>query len=158
MPIRKKKNSRKNSSAESTAKNSNYFNVSGDKKKKITGILIVLLSFFLLISILSFDRRDEAQLTTIFNDISNSFTERMETYNWLGVTGAHVSMFFVKNILGYFSVSVSFLLFLFGALFFRKINFRLFIHLSNFTLISALLLSSFFGVLRTNYNTFLSTY
>lgn len=157
MPLRKKKNIKRNGTAGKNTNGSSYFNMSGDKKKKIIGILVILISFYLFVSILSFDRRDEALLTNLFNDISISFDTKIDTYNWLGITGAHVSKFLVKEILGYFSISIPFLLFLFGMLFFRKISFRLFIHLSNFTLLSSFILASFFGVFRTNYDIFSST-
>ncbi|MCJ7553652.1 MAG: DNA translocase FtsK [Ignavibacteriaceae bacterium] len=157
MPLRKKKNIKRNGTAGKNTNGSSYFNMSGDKKKKIIGILVILISFYLFVSILSFDRRDEALLTNLFDDISISFDTKIDTYNWLGITGAHVSKFLVKEVLGYFSISIPFLLFLFGILFFRKINFRLFIHLSNFTLLSSFIIASFFGVLRTNYDVFSST-
>ncbi len=157
MPLRKKKNIKRNGTAGKNTNGSSYFNLSGDKKKKIIGILVILISFYLFVSILSFDRRDEALLTNLFDDISISFDTKIDTYNWLGITGAHISKFLVKEVLGYFSISIPFLLFLFGMLFFRKISFRLFIHLSNFTLLSSFILASFFGVLRTNYDVFSST-
>jgi S-DNA-T family DNA segregation ATPase FtsK/SpoIIIE len=158
MPLRKKKNTKHDSSAEKRANGSNYFNVSGDKKKKIIGILIILVSIYLFVSILTFDRRDEASLTNFFDDISRSFETKIEIYNWLGVTGAHLSSFLVKSVLGYFSIAIPFVLLLFGVFFFRKITFKSFIHLSNFTLLSSFIFSSFFGVLRTNYGTFASIF
>ncbi|MEJ2506070.1 MAG: hypothetical protein P8Y81_07385, partial [Ignavibacteriaceae bacterium] len=45
----------------------NYFSISSDKKKKILGIFLMLFSFFLFLSILSYDRRDEANLTGLFS-------------------------------------------------------------------------------------------
>lgn len=158
MPIRKKKNTKRNGADEKKSNGSGYFNVSGDKKKKIVGILIILLSVYLFVSVLTFDRRDEALLTNYVDDISTSFNTKIDTYNWLGVTGAHISKFLVKGVLGYFSISIPVILFLFGLFFFRKMSFRTFVHLSNFALLASLLLSSFFGVLRTNYEVFASTF
>lgn len=158
MSIRKKKNTKRNSADEKKSNGSSYFSVSGDKKKKIVGILIILVSFYLFVSVLTFDRRDEALLTNYFDDISTSFNIKIDTYNWLGVTGAHISKFLVKGVLGYFSISVPFILFLFGLFFFRKISFKSFIHLSNFVLLASLILASFFGVLRTNYEVFASIF
>ena len=158
MPLRKNKNTKRNGADGKKSNGSSYFNVSGDKKKKIIGILIILFSVYLFVSILTFDRRDEAMLTNYFDDLSISFNTKIDTYNWLGVTGAHISKFLVKDVLGYFSIAVPFILFLFGLFFFRKISFRMFVHLSNFALLAALIISSFFGVLRTNYEVFASIF
>jgi DNA segregation ATPase FtsK/SpoIIIE, S-DNA-T family len=158
MPLRKKKNTKRNGADSKNPNGSSYFNLSGDKKKKITGILIILFSVYLFVSILTFDRRDEALLTNYFDDISISFNTKIDTYNWLGVTGAHISKFLVKDVLGYFSIAVPSILFLFGLFFFRKISFRTFIHISNFALLAALIISAFFGVLRTNYEVLASTF
>ena len=158
MSLRKKKNTKRNGTEENKSNRNGYFNLSGDKKKKIAGLLIILVSIYLFVSVLTFDRRDEALLTNYFDDISISFNNKIDTYNWLGVTGAHISKFLVKGVLGYFSVSVPVILLLFGIFFFRKMSFRSFIHFSNFTLLSALILASFFGVLRTNYDVLDSTF
>jgi len=158
MSLRKKKNTKRNGTEEKKNNGSSYFNVSGDKKKKIIGILIILISVYLFISILTFDRRDEALLTNLFDDISISFNTKIDTYNWLGVTGAHIAKFLVKDVLGYFSVAIPFVLLMFGLFFFRKITFRSFIHYSNFAILSALIISSFFGVFRTNYDVLSSVF
>lgn len=158
MPLRKKKNIKRNGTAEKKANSSKYFNVSGDKKKKIVGILVILISIYLFVSVLSFDRRDEALLTNLPDDIVISFNTKIDTVNWLGVTGAHISKFLVKGGLGYFSVAFPFILMFFGIFFFRKMSFRTFIHLSNFVLLSSFIIASFFGVLRTNYDVLASTF
>lgn len=158
MPLRKKKNIKRNDANDTKSNSGSYFNMSGGKKKKIIGILIILVSVYLFVSILTFDRRDEALLTNYMDDISISFSTKIDTYNWLGVTGAHISNFLVKGVLGYFSIAIPFILFLFGIFFFRKISFRTFIYLSNFALLSSFIVSSFFGVLRTNYDLFSSTF
>lgn len=158
MPLKKKRNIKRNGSVEKSNNGSNYFNVSGEKKKKIIGILIILFSIYLFVSILSYDRRDEASLTTLFNDITRSFETKIDTFNWLGVTGAHISDFLVKGVLGYFSIVIPVVLLLFGLFFYRKISFRSFINVSNFSLLSSFILSSFFGVLRTNYDVFATSY
>ncbi len=158
MSLRKKKNTKRNGTEDKKSNGSSYFNISGDKKKKIIGILIILLSVYLLVSILSFDRRDESLLTNLADDIIISFNTKIDTHNWLGVTGAHIAKFLVKDVLGYFSVVIPSVLLLFGLFFFRKITFRSFIHYSNFAILAALIISSFFGVLRTNYDVLASTF
>lgn len=141
MAGRKRRNIKKKKNAESKA----YFTISSDKKKKILGIFFIIFSLCLLISIISFDRRDEAILGySIFN-------QNIESYNWLGVIGAHISFFFIKSLIGYFSIVFSFVFLLWGISLYKKISFRLLIHSSNFLIISGLILASFFGLLRAHY-------
>lgn len=149
MAVKKKVNSKlKKRSSE------NYFSISSDKKKKIVGILLVLLSVFLLLSIISFDRRDEANLTGFFTTSS----ETAEINNWGGTIGANTATFFIKSTIGYFSLVFSFLLFVWGISFFKQISPRVLVHISNFMLLSGILTATFFGVFRTHYNVFSSSY
>ena len=74
-----------------------YFSLSSEKKKRIAGIFLILFSIFLLLCIVSYDRRDEVYL-------ENSIFSKIETHNWLGMLGAHLSYFFINNIIGYFSL------------------------------------------------------
>jgi len=149
MTVKKKVNSKlKKRSSE------NYFSISSDKKKKIFGILFVLLSVFLLFSIISFDRRDEANLTGFFTASS----ETAEINNWGGTIGANTANFFIKSTIGYFSLVFSFLLFFWGISFFKQISLRVLVHISNFMLLSGIFIASFFGVFRTHYNVFSNHY
>ena len=132
----------------------NYFSISSDKKKKILGIFLMLFSFFLFLSILSYDRRDEANLTGLFSTGSPAD----EIFNWGGIIGANFANFFIKSIAGYFSLVFPALFFLWGISLFKKISLRLLIHASNSLLISAIIVAAFFGVLRSNYNIFTGSY
>lgn len=148
MAQRRKRNTKKSAKT----KEKNYFNISTDKKRKILGIFLILFSIFLLLCILSYDRRDEVVLSYSILDSQG------ETYNWLGTVGAHTSHFFVRQVLGYFSLIFPFMFLLWGVAFFKKVSFRFIIHTSNFLLLSGIILSSFFGVLRTSFKTLESTY
>ena len=145
---------RKSNNKEKKSSSENYFSISSDKKKKIVGIFLILFSFFLFLSILSYDRRDEANLAGLFS--TGSPTD--EIFNWGGIIGANFANFFIKSIAGYFSLIFPALFFLWGLSFFKKISLRLLIHASNFLLISGILIASFFGVLRSNYNIFGGSY
>ncbi len=149
MAVKRKTNSK-------TKKNNkeNYFSISSDKKKKILGIFLILFSFFLFLSILSYDRRDEANLTGLFSAVSPAD----EIFNWGGIIGANFANFFIKSIAGYFSLVFPVLFFLWGISLFKKISLRLLIHASNSLLISAIIVATFFGVLRSNYNIFTGSY
>jgi S-DNA-T family DNA segregation ATPase FtsK/SpoIIIE len=93
MAVKKKRNNnlRKNNKE-------NYFSFSSDKTKKILGILLIFFSTFLLFSIISYDRRDEANLTGLFS----TSEQGAEIYNWAGIFGAYISDFFIKSTIGYF--------------------------------------------------------
>jgi S-DNA-T family DNA segregation ATPase FtsK/SpoIIIE len=136
MAVKKKNvNGKKNNS------NKNYFNFSSEKKKRIAGIFLILFSLFLLLCIVSYNRKDEVLL-------ENSIFSGVDSHNWLGIIGAHFSYFFIKSTIGYFSIVFPAILFLWGISFFKTFTFKTLIHTTNFLLIIGLTLSSFFGVLK----------
>src|ERR1035437_1152022 len=147
---------------EKPAESGKYFTISIDKKKKILGILLIVLSFFILLSIVSYSRSDEARISSqiwrdLLNIISNSNNELnklADINNWMGIAGVYISFFFIRSIIGYFSILLPAVIFLWGLRFFKKLDFRILIHLSNFFLLRGLILSSFFGVLSLHYNSF----
>ncbi len=158
MAIKKKALVKKNGSSAS----GDYFVISAGKKKKIIGILLIVFSIFTFLSIASYSRFDQANLNYRISDFLKVFggsqdgTQNAEsTHNWLGIFGAYVSDFFINSTLGIFSTVFPIMTFLWGFSIFKKINFRTLIHTSNFLIITGLLLSSFFGVFREHYGTFL---
>ncbi|RPI70620.1 MAG: DNA translocase FtsK, partial [Ignavibacteriales bacterium] len=119
------------------------------------GLLLIFFSFFLLLSIISYSRFDEAYLSTLFGDFFDSLSSDNNfsfINNWLGVIGAHISMFFIRSTFGIFSAVIPLLFLLWGFALFFKINYKTLIKVSNFLLLFGLILSSFFGLLKTNYN------
>jgi len=124
----------------------NYFSFSFDKTKKILGIILILFSIFLLLSIISYDRRDD------------SYLNGDEILNWAGIFGAYISNFFIKSTIGYFSIVFPLLFFTFGISFFKRITARILIHSLNFLLLSGIIIASFFGVFRMHYNVFAGSY
>lgn len=128
-------NSKKNNSGK------NYFTFSSDKKKRIAGIFLLLFSVFIFLCIVSYSRKDEALL-------ENSIFSGADSHNWLGIIGAHFSYFFIKSTIGYFSVVVPAIMFLWGLSIFKKIAFKTLIHTTNLLLIFGLTIASFFGVLK----------
>lgn len=136
MSVKKKNgNSKKNSSTK------NYFNFSPDKKKRIFGIFLILFALFLFLCIISYSRKDEVLLV-------NSIFSRVETHNWLGIIGAHLSYFFIQSTIGYFSIIFPAILLFWGISFFKEFTFRSFIHAINLLLIIGLTLAALFGVLK----------
>jgi S-DNA-T family DNA segregation ATPase FtsK/SpoIIIE len=135
--------------------------VSSGKKKKIIGILLILFSILLLLSLISYSRFDKANLTDLFSDLSKTFSsdpefkrQTADISNWLGIFGAHISDFFITSTLGIFSTIFPILFFMWGYSFITKISFKSLIYTSNFLIVIGLILSSFFGLLRTHYDVF----
>ncbi|HEX9251231.1 MAG TPA: DNA translocase FtsK 4TM domain-containing protein, partial [Ignavibacteriaceae bacterium] len=157
MALKKKKSVKEKNGKNSS--NKNYFILTSENKKQILGIFLLITSVILFLSVITFDRRDEANLSNSYiSDFFKSFDTKIDIQNWLGVTGAHFSLFLVKATFGYFSISIPLVLFLWGISFFKKIDFKFRLHVSNFLLLSSIILASFFGVLQVNYGLFSSTY
>jgi S-DNA-T family DNA segregation ATPase FtsK/SpoIIIE len=152
----KRKKSVKNSNGKSNA-GKNYFILTSENKKHIFGIFLLIVSVILFLSVITFNRSDEANLTTLFSDFFTSFDHKIDIQNWLGVVGAHFAKFLVKQTFGYFSITIPIVLFLWGVSFFRKIDYKFRLHVSNFLLLSTIIFASFFGVLR-NYGFLSDTY
>jgi S-DNA-T family DNA segregation ATPase FtsK/SpoIIIE len=156
MAVRKKPTNKKNNSS-----SKNYFVFSSDKKKKIIGVFLIVFSLFILLSIISYSRYDQAVLNYRWSDLFKILSNNQEavqrannTHNMLGPFGAYISDFFVNSTFGVFSTVFPIMFLLWGFSIFRKINFRILIHTSNFLIIIGLLLSSVFGVFREHFNTF----
>jgi len=123
------------------------FTLTNEKKKKILGLLLIVFSVLLFLSIISYSRNDENWLDTFFSDLVNGKSK--EVSNWLGIIGAHFSNFLVNRTLGYFSVAFPIVIFLWGIAFFKKIKFRTIIYTTNFILLAAIILASLFGILKS---------
>lgn len=134
-----------------------YFTISPEKKKTIFAIFLLVLSVFVVLSVISYSRYDEALMGGFITDIFSP-GDKSDINNWLGIIGAHTAHFLIKQTLGYFSISFAFILFLWGFSFFKKLSFKFKVHLSNFFIFVALILTAFFGVLKVNYNLFRGSY
>ncbi|GIK59629.1 MAG: DNA translocase FtsK [Ignavibacteriota bacterium] len=133
--------SKRNGNGKKNNSGKNYFTFSSDKKRRIAGIFLLLFSVFIFLCIVSYSRKDEALL-------ENSIFSGADSHNWLGIIGAHFSYFFIKSTIGYFSVVVPAIMFLWGLSIFKKIAFKTLIHTTNLLLIFGLTIASFFGVLK----------
>ncbi|HQF41605.1 MAG TPA: DNA translocase FtsK 4TM domain-containing protein [Ignavibacteriaceae bacterium] len=156
MALKKKKSVKEKNTKGSSDKS--YFTFTSKNKKQILGLFLIIISLLLFFSIITFDRIDEANLTNLPADFVKSFDEKIDIQNWLGVTGAHFAKFFVKATFGYFSITIPIVLMLWGISFFKTIDFKFKLHFSNLLLISTIIFAAFFGVLRSNYDLFGSTY
>lgn len=140
---------RKIKSQQLNTKEEDFFALTQEKKKRILGLLLITFSSLLLLSIISFSQSDVRQIDSFFSDVFNGKTK--EISNWLGIVGAHLSTFFVKNTLGYFSVAFPIVLFFWGIAFFKKMKFRTIIYTTNLILLIAIILASLFGILKSTF-------
>ena len=126
------------------SENNKYFTISVEKKKKILGIFLMVISFLVFLSLVTYSAFDKALLNYRWDDVLKVFysdnSVTLNTRNWLGISGAYVSDFFFNGVTGFSSIAFPFVLFIWGLRFFKRFNFRVLIHLSNFLLISACLL------------------
>ncbi len=139
----------------SVSNESSFFSFTIEKKKKLIGIFLILFALLLLLSILSYSKFDQANLTYGFTDLFRVFSSDPEfiqraesTHNWLGIFGAYVSDFFVNSTIGYFAVVFPIILFIWGYSVLKQESYKLAVHLSNFLVIIGIILAAFFGVLR----------
>jgi S-DNA-T family DNA segregation ATPase FtsK/SpoIIIE len=146
---------RKNNTKEKvTTVGENFFIISPEKKKKIFGILLLLIALLSFLSILSYSRADESSLYSVIDlfkilNPSPELQERIATINnWLGLFGAYISYFLIHSTIGLFSIIFPSILFLWGWAILGKVQYKLALHISNFLLVTALLLSTFFGLIR----------
>lgn len=141
-----------------------YFLISVEKKKKLLGIFLCLLALLIFLSILSYSRYDQANLSFSFTDLFRVFSadaeflrKAEEAHNWLGIFGAYISNFFVNATIGFFALIFPIIMFIWGLAIIRDDNYKLSVHLSNFLLVMGLLFSSFFGMLQAEFNVLIDT-
>jgi DNA segregation ATPase FtsK/SpoIIIE, S-DNA-T family len=140
----------------STPFGENFFVVSPEKKKKLLGILLVVLALLIFLSILSYSREDESYFSYKIQDQLKLFGDNPElkdraatTHNWLGMFGAYVSYFFIHSTIGYFSIIFPSIIFIWGYTILRKEKeYKVALYISNFLLIMGILISTFFGMLQ----------
>ncbi len=130
--------------------------ISPEKKLKIIGISILLLSVFIFLSILSYSRYDAFISDYGFFDLFKVFANNPEfnnkvssLHNWMGIFGAYSSFFLIQKTIGYFSIVFPVITFLWGLSLLSKKNYGLTLKASNFLLAIGILLATFFGVLRS---------
>ena len=126
-----------------------------EKKKKLIGIFLSVLALLVFLSILSYTRSDESNLSHSFGDIFKIFSSDPDfahradsTHNWLGIFGAYVSYFLINSTIGYFSIIFPIMLFIWGYTITFNENYKVTIHLSNFFTSVGVILAAFFGLLR----------
>jgi S-DNA-T family DNA segregation ATPase FtsK/SpoIIIE len=108
-----------------------------EKKKKILGLLLMAAAVILFLSIVTYSAQDSSV------GLLNNPDVRIN--NWVGSAGAIISDFFVRNVLGYFSLVFPFIIFFWGLAYLVKINMRRIFTIFNLLLAGGLIFASFFG-------------
>jgi S-DNA-T family DNA segregation ATPase FtsK/SpoIIIE len=133
-----------------------FFSISPEKKKTLLGIIFIVLALLIFLSILSYSPYDDSSFSFTFRELVDFIRQNSEilsrastTHNWLGIFGAYVSHYFIKSIIGYFSIVFPIIMFIWGYSIAKKSqDYKQAIYFSNFLLVIGLLLSAFFGMLQ----------
>ncbi len=143
------------------AKESNYFNVTAEKKKKLLGFFLTIVALLSLLSILTYSRNDNDSLISGFADLfklfspDKDFTSRAsDIHNALGLFGAYLSSFLLNSTIGFSAIVFPAMLFIWGVAIFRNNYYKISVYISNFLVSVALIVASFFGLLRSEFDLF----
>ncbi|MCB9206822.1 MAG: DNA translocase FtsK [Ignavibacteriales bacterium] len=146
---------KQNRNTKSQNTSENFFIISLEKKKKLLGIFLIISALLMLLSIFSYSRYDQANLNYRFTDFFKVFSTDPDflhraqyTHNWLGIFGAYLSQFLINSTLGYFSIVIPIICFVWGYTILKNTERKLALNISNFFLIAGIILAAFFGVLR----------
>lgn len=125
------------------------------RKLSIIAILMITGAMLIFLALVSYDVGDEANADIRITDLFKVFTgdplvkAKADTaHNWLGLVGAIISDVLIKSTVGYSVFCLPVLLMFAGWTILRHSDFRRFAVITNYTVISALLVSSSFGMVR----------
>lgn len=128
---------------------------SSERRQSILALLLMAAALLVFLALVSYDAGDEATADVHASDLLKVFSgdpqvqAKADTaHNWLGLVGAIISDVLIKSTIGYSIFFLPVLLMLFGWSLLRRGSFSRLIIITNYTLVSALLLSSAFGMMR----------
>ncbi|MBU1097281.1 MAG: DNA translocase FtsK 4TM domain-containing protein [Bacteroidetes bacterium] len=134
---------------------SNYFSITVEKKKKLLGFFLVIVGLLSFLSILTYSIHDKDNLLFGFADLFKIFspdpefsTRASEINNALGLFGAYLSNFLLNATIGYGAIVFPVILFIWGVAIFKNQYYRISVYISNFLISIALIIATFFGMLR----------
>jgi S-DNA-T family DNA segregation ATPase FtsK/SpoIIIE len=123
-----------------------------ENKKQILGFFLLLCSFLILLSIVSYSDVDQSKVESInILDIFRKENVSAPVSNWLGIAGVMISYFFVRNTFGYFSIIIPVIIGLFGFNLLRKKILSPVLTISVYLMILMILASSLFGLLKISF-------
>lgn len=128
---------------------------SSERRQSILALLLMAIALLVFLALVSYDAGDEATADVHASDLLKVFSgdpqvqAKADTaHNWLGLVGAIISDVLIKSTIGYCIFFLPVLLMLFGWTLLRRGSFNRLIIITNYTLLSAVLLSSSFGMMR----------
>ncbi|MBX7046056.1 MAG: DNA translocase FtsK [Ignavibacteria bacterium] len=90
------------------------FEISAGAKKQILGFLLIVFSVLLFLSIVTYSPKDSALIDTFDLRKLFNFKNPEQCFNWLGIGGAYVSSFLIKDFFGYYTIFIPVILFALG--------------------------------------------
>lgn len=121
-------------------------------KKQILGFFLILFSFLIVLSIISYSASDESRLDSLhIGEVlkKQNQAENYNTSNWLGIIGVIISGFFVRGTFGYFSLIMPAILIMFGVQMMRRRSIMDMLQMSVYLILLMIFTSSLFGMFRT---------
>ncbi|HEY4612642.1 MAG TPA: DNA translocase FtsK 4TM domain-containing protein, partial [Bacteroidota bacterium] len=123
-----------------------------DRKRQIYAFVGILLSFMVLLSLLSYSSNDQANgdvaIWKIFTNDPEVSAKADRTGNWLGLTGAIVSNWLINSTIGYTVAALPILCILWLWAFAREKNLQKLVVPTSYTIVFALLFASINGTIR----------
>ncbi len=127
----------------------------GNRQWAIFAVLLIACAVLIFIALITYDSADEANADVRISHLWGSLTGDAEarrlwdtTHNGLGLVGVLISDALIRSTVGYSVFALPMLMVLWGWTILRKGDHRRTITLTNYTILWALLLSTFFGMLR----------
>ena len=127
----------------------------GARRSAVAAILMIVAAFLVLIALVTYDGGDESRLSLRAADLTGVVTGDQNVramaatvHNGLGLVGALLSDFLINSTVGYASMVFPLLILLWGWTILRRGKARTSLVITNYALISALLVSVSFGMIR----------
>ena len=124
---------------------------SSERQRSILALLLMAFALLIFLALVSYDAGDEAAADVHPSDLLKIFSgdpliqAKADTaHNWLGLVGAIISDFLIKSTIGYAIYFLPVLLVICGWTLLRRGNFHRLVMITNYSLTSALLISTAF--------------
>jgi len=124
------------------------FQISASAKKQILGLLLIIFSLLLFLSITTNSYRDEALLQNFELKKLFDFKNTQQFSNWLGIGGAYISTFLIKDFFGYYTLIIPVIFFAIGFPLLWKKPLGRFIQFSIFAFFMMVILGISTGLIR----------
>jgi S-DNA-T family DNA segregation ATPase FtsK/SpoIIIE len=124
------------------------FEISAGAKKQMLGFLLIVFSVLLFLSIVTYSPKDSALIDTFELRKLFNFKSTEQCFNWLGIGGAYISSFFIKDFFGYYTIFIPVIFFAIGFPLLWKKPLGRFIQFSIFAFFMMVILGISTGLLK----------